>query len=217
MKESKNDMPPDLGHVTPSRKSGKEQFHNAGEPLSFDVLSFWQWNTSDFLSNMARGILAEYIVAQALDASPDGVRDEWASYDLLTRDGIKVEVKSGAYLQSWFQTKLSKISFRIPKTKAWDPEVNAFYGVAKRQADVYVFALLAHKDKKTVDPLDVSQWQFYVLATSVLDEQIGSKRTISLTAVKRLAEDALDYSELSKVVRIVAGLEVSIGNDKSNS
>jgi hypothetical protein len=31
---------------------------------------------------------------------------------------------------------------------------------AKRQADVYVFALLAHEDRTTIDPLDLDQWKF---------------------------------------------------------
>ena len=122
-------MPSELDYVPPTRQSGEEPFHNAGKPLPFDVLSFWQWSTSDFLSNMARGILAEYIVACALDANPGGVRDEWASFDLLTDDGTKVEVKSAAYLQSWVQTKLSRISFRIPKTRAWSPKTKGFLGV----------------------------------------------------------------------------------------
>jgi hypothetical protein len=30
----------------------------------------------------------------------------------------------------------------------------------KRHADVYVFALLAHTDKATVDPLSLDQWRF---------------------------------------------------------
>jgi hypothetical protein len=30
---------------------------------------------------------------------------------------------------------------------------------------LYVFCLLAHKDKSTLDPLNMDQWQFFVLAT----------------------------------------------------
>jgi hypothetical protein len=66
--------------------------------LDFDLLSFWQWSASDLLSNATRGTVAEYLVARALDADPEGIRDEWAAYDLKTKDGVKVEVKSAAYL-----------------------------------------------------------------------------------------------------------------------
>ena len=197
-------MKEELGKVIPTRKSGGEPFHNAGETLPFDVLSFWQWCTSDLLSNATRGILAEYIVARALDARPAGVRDEWAAFDLLTGDGTKVEVKSAAYLQSWHQDKLSYICINISKTRAWDPNTNVYSNIAMRQADVYVFALLAHKEKQTVDPLDVAQWQFYVLPTRVLDERTRSQHSITLATLKRLAGEVVSYSELAKAVRIAA-------------
>lgn len=64
---------------------------------------------SDLVSNATRCRLAEYIVARALGISTAGVRDEWAAYDLITPDGIRIEVKSAAYLQSWRQTALSKV------------------------------------------------------------------------------------------------------------
>ncbi|HUU92082.1 MAG TPA: hypothetical protein VM238_12845 [Phycisphaerae bacterium] len=200
-------MPSELGRVTPTRKNGGERFRNAEDPLPFEVLSFWQWSTSDLLSNVTRGSLAEYIVARAVDATPNGVRDEWATFDLLTSDGIKVEVKSAAYVQSWHQTKLSTVCFRTPKTRAWDPETNAQSKGATRHADVYVFALLAHKDKQTVDPLDVSQWQFYVLPTSVLDERTRSQQSITLPTLQRLAGKGVPYLALAKAVRTAAGRE----------
>ena len=196
----------DLSGVIPTRKSGGEQFRNAGRPLSFDVLSFWQWSTSDLLSNTTRGILAEYLVARALDVGADGVREEWAAFDLMTRDGIKVEVKSAAYLQSWHQTKLSSVSFRTPKTRAWDPKTNGHSEVATRHADVYVFALLAHKDKRTVDPLDVSQWNFFVLPTRVLDQRTRSQHSITLPTLQLLAEKSVTYAGLADAVRMAAGL-----------
>jgi len=194
----------DLGRLTPVRKSGTERFHDAGKALSFDVRSFWRWSTSDLLSNATRGVLAEYIVARALDASPDGVRDEWAAVDLLTQDGIKIEVKSAAFLQSWHQTEMSRISFRTPKTHAWDPDTSRQSETASRQADAYVFALLAHKDKPTVDPLDLSQWVFYVLPTSVLDQRTRSQHSITLPTLQRLAGQGVRYSELAAVVRTAA-------------
>ncbi|MDM8523410.1 hypothetical protein QUF80_08570 [Desulfococcaceae bacterium HSG8] len=40
-----------------------------------------------------------------------------AAYDLETHDGIKIEIKSAAYVQSWHQKDYSKITFRIPKTR----------------------------------------------------------------------------------------------------
>ncbi len=84
------------------RKTGDEPLHIDGQPLAANVLSFWQWSASDLISNTMRGRLAEYLVACALGVA-DGVRVEWDAYDLRTPSGIKVEVKSAAYVQSWRQ------------------------------------------------------------------------------------------------------------------
>ena len=73
---------------------------------------------------------------------------------------VKIEVKSATFLQSCYQTRLSSISYLTPHTRAWDANTNVQSPDAKRQADVYVFALLDHKDKATIDPLNVDQWRF---------------------------------------------------------
>jgi hypothetical protein len=48
----------------------------------------------------------------------------------------------------------------VPKTRAWDPIANLQSHTAQRQADVYVFALLKHQDKRSLDPLNLDQWTF---------------------------------------------------------
>ena len=190
----------DLDRTVLTRKSGRERFRDGLKELDFDLLSFWQWSASDLLSNATRGIVAEYLVARALDAEPEGVRDEWAAYDLRTKDGVKIEVKSAAYLQSWYQGKLSRVSFVVPKTRAWDPSTNRLDELPARQADVYVFALLVHQDKQTVQPLDVSQWVFYVLPTSVLDGRTRSQHSITMPTLCRLCERAVGYHDLRAAV-----------------
>ena len=74
------------------RKTGSECFVLGDQGLSIDLISFWQWSTSDLLGNTMRGCLAEYIVAMALGIT-SGVRIDWAAYDLLF-DGWKIEVKA---------------------------------------------------------------------------------------------------------------------------
>jgi len=76
------------------RKTGKEKFKLNGKPLNYDLLSFWQWSSSDLISNAMRGILAEYIVATAVGKT-DKIRTEWDAFDIETDEGIKIEVKSG--------------------------------------------------------------------------------------------------------------------------
>ena len=188
----------DLERLKITRKTGSESFKNGEAKLDFDLLDFWRWSVSDVVSNVTRGVLAEYIVAQALDIAT-GVRDEWAAFDLCTATRIKIEVKSAVFVQSWHQEQLSAITFRTPKTRAWDPDTNRQSLEPRRQADVYVFALLAHQDKPTINPLDVSQWEFYVLPTRVLDERSRSQHSITLATLRRLCQ-SVPYSALAETV-----------------
>lgn len=193
-------MNPDLGRITLQAKSGDERFHSHGASLGFTLLDFWRWSVSDLLSNAARGRLAEFIVARALGIPTNDVRDEWAAHDLTTTDGITIEVKSAGYVQSWAHTTYSKIRFATPKTRAWDPNTNRMEADPKRHARVYVFALLAHKDKSTIDPLDVTQWEFYILPTHTLDARTPSPRSITLKALEALHVAPVDYFGLSDAV-----------------
>ncbi|HJR78950.1 MAG TPA: hypothetical protein VJ821_02685, partial [Anaerolineales bacterium] len=154
-----------------ARKTGDEQFYLAGSPLNLSLINFWQWSASDLVSNATRGILAEYIVANALGLA-DGVRAEWDAFDLLTKDGIKIEVKSAAYLQSWYHKKLSAITFSIRPTRSWTASASELATELKRQSDIYVFCVLNHKQKDSLDPLNLEQGEFYILRASVLDEKI---------------------------------------------
>ncbi|MCE5253332.1 MAG: hypothetical protein LLG45_03835 [Actinomycetia bacterium] len=130
----------------------------------------------------------------------NGVRDEWAAYDLRDSRGITIEVKAAAYIQSWHQHRLSSITFSCGKTFAWDPETNQMGTEKRRHAQVYVFALLARKDQESLDPLDVSQWGFYVVPTIRLDERTRSQHSITLPSLRSLHGEPVTYSELKKAI-----------------
>ncbi len=70
-------------------------------PPSQERLASWRWAYSDLRSNAVRGVLAEYLVGQSLGVDMSQRRQEWAAWDLQTPDGVKVEVKCGAYIQAW--------------------------------------------------------------------------------------------------------------------
>ena len=158
-------------------------FTQKGQPTSFSVLDFWVWMASDVLNNTLRGTIAEYIVSQALEACTP-VRVEWDTVDITTPEGIKIEVKSAAYLQSWPQKRPSAISFNIAKKRPWDPETNQYGETQVRSADVYVFCLLTPKDGRTVNPLELTQWEFYILPTSTLDSSLGNQKTVPPTGIQ---------------------------------
>jgi hypothetical protein len=181
-----------------TRKSGHEQFHAGGKAIQFDLLSFWQWSASDLVSNALRGRLAEFLVGNALGII-DGVRSEWDAYDLRTAEGVTIEVKSAAYLQT-SQVKLSTIQFDVRLTRYWDVATNVYHPISKRQAQVYVFALLAHQDKNTLDPLNIDQWRFFALPTYVLNERLPIQKQVRLSRLLEIGAVQCDYHGLKDTI-----------------
>jgi len=106
--------------------------------------------------------------------------------DLITREGIKIEVKSSAYVQSWIQKSLSKIAFGIKAAFSWDEETNKRLKVAILSADVYVFCLLHHNIKETCNPLNLDHWEFYVIATEDLNRRVRSQHSITLNSLQAM-------------------------------
>lgn len=180
-------------------KTGDEPFRLDGCPIEFRLLNFWQWLASDLVDNALRGALAEYIVACDLGIA-DSTRPGWNAYDLITVEGIKVEVKSASYLQSWKQAAPSKICFDIRPTYGWDAATNTSGTERKRQAEVYVFCLLAHADKSTLDPLNLAQWEFYVLPSSVLDNRLPNQKTVSLAGLLRMGPVKVGFGNISSTI-----------------
>jgi len=163
---------------------------------------FLKWAYDDLLTNTPRGVLAEYIVAKALGIR-DTTRLEWDMYDL-DIDGVGVEVKSAAYVQTWEQTKLSNISFGIRPAKGWNARTNVYATDTKRSADVYVFCLLEGEARERIDPLEVAQWTFYVLPTIELDRQVPEQKTIGLGRLKALLPRECTYDELAAAIHDAA-------------
>ncbi len=192
-----------LSAIETTRKSGDEPFEFNGSSLPINLLSFWQWSSSDIVGNAMRGILAEYIVASCVGVN-SGIRTEWDAFDIETSEGIKVEVKSGAYIQSWEQKKYSTIQFSIRPTQGWDSKTNELSSEVRRQADVYVFCLLKHKDQFSINPLNLGQWIFYVLPTNTLNQFVGVQKTITLNSLKNLNPSKVNYGELHTSIKAAA-------------
>lgn len=184
------------------QQTGQEAFFFNQTPLPFRVVDFWRWANSDLLSNTLRGILAEFIVAKALNIA-DTPRTEWDSVDLRTPSGLKIEVKSAAYLQSWQQSNLSKIIFDIAPKKSWHSETNTYDDSICRSADIYVFCLLHHKDKNTVNPLDLQQWTFYILPTATLDQYSPTQKKISLQPLEKLQAKKCHFTEIAQTITML--------------
>lgn len=189
----------ELKEIKASPKTGKEILTDNGQNTKYNLLDFWRWSVSDILSNATRGRFAEFIVGTAVGLNPENLRDEWDAYDLTTDEGIKIEVKSAAYIQSWNQKRFSTISFSIKPARYWNAETNTQSKEPKRHADLYVFCHLKHKDQKTIDPLKMDQWYFYILPTYLLDNYKRSQSSITINSLKKLTEPK-KYNELKSEI-----------------
>ena len=171
--------------VIPQPLDPEESFFNTGTQAMdrVTVADFWQWAYSDLIGNTDRGALAEYLVGKLVGARGK-VRNAWGPFDLEMADGTRVEVKSAGYAQAWFQREPSRVRFSIRKTQEWLPQSNEFVSVPARHSDVYVFCLLAEMRKEALNPLDLRQWEFYVVSTQDLDESFGDRAGVSLQQVQ---------------------------------
>lgn len=187
-----------LPEILPEKKTGNEPFLNKNNLLSFNLSDFWSWNQSDLIENRTRGILAEFIVKKALKIKSDR-RVEWDNFDLITNKGKKIEIKSAAYIQSWKQKKYSEIRFGISSSVGTTD--NPMYdGIKRRWTDFFVFCLLKHKNQETINPLNLSQWTFFVLETNVLNKNAPEQKTIGLKPLLELSPIECEYSELISVI-----------------
>ena len=188
-------MESNLGRKIATLKTGDEPLVYHGTDTGFRLLDYWQWSASDIVSNATRGIFAEFIVASALHLDTSIPRDEWSALDITSPKGTRIEVKSSAYLQSWTQSAPSKIRFSIRPARA----TGNMEEKPTRQSDAYVFCFLKHLDKDTLNPLNLDQWDFYVLATKDIDGLMGKSTSISLNSVRKLAT-AVPYAGLREAI-----------------
>lgn len=181
-----------LNAIEPKKRSSVDPFINID---GVDLRKFWEWAYSSLLTNVVRGVIAEFLVAHKLgitETEEDIRKEEWDPYDL-DYCGKKIEIKSASYIQTWKQEKCSEIKFNIAKKKSWDRKTNEWSNTKQRNCDIYVFCLLAEKCKP--DPTNVQHWKFYVVDTKTLNEKYKdydeskNRRYISLSALKGMVKD----------------------------
>ena len=177
--------------------NGNEPFTLHGSDTSIMLQDVWRWAYSDLLNNTHRGVLAEFLVHSALETK-DVTRADWLPFDLTSPSGLRIEVKSSAYLQAWTpEDVFSQISFDIAKKFAWDGATYA--SMAMRNSDLYVFCVFTARTRD-VSILDLDYWDFYVLPTSVLNEKVPEQKTITLSSLLKLEPAKTDFAGLPAAV-----------------
>lgn len=183
----------DAGFFADKRASGESVF-TIGE--------FWSWAFSDLQDNVLRGEFAEFIVARALGIDLH-VRQAWTNYDLETEDGIRIEVKASAFLQSWDQNKLSNLKFSGLKARTWNP-IDGYDKEKTYRADVYVFCVQTAKTHEEYDQFDLSQWEFRVVPRKEL-ERLGVA-SLSYGSLCRICPGKITFEGLREAVYRMTGV-----------
>jgi hypothetical protein len=164
------------------------------------VLDFWRWGFGDLRMNVVRGVLAEFFVAQAVGDTTTP-RHAWADCDVVTPSGVKIEVKAAAYLQSWTQRRLSRVSFSGLWGYRWNEGEVRYETDQEVLADVIVFAVQTCTDPNLYDPLDIAQWTFYVMPADVIRLN-GLTGSIGLRFVEANAERCTS-AEIAKQIEAI--------------
>jgi hypothetical protein len=167
------------------------------------VSDFWQWAYSDLLQNTTRGVLAEYIVAVLLgvDKTP---RNPWLPFDLKLNDGTTIEVKTMSRLQAWLQKELSDPKVVISEKRSWNPDSGTMEQTPSLNADIYVICYFTSEEHSEADPLNLDQWNFFVLDKKEVSEVLKTSKSISLKTLNKMNKRPLKAPELqSEIFRLV--------------
>lgn len=185
---------------------GNENFCSNGNTLPITMNDFWRWAYSDLTNNINRSVLAEYIVASSLGITnipTEQTRTMWRPYDLLSKQGYKIEVKSAAYVQSWDAKHPDNISFRIAPARL--PDESGDYKLdapLQRNSDLYIFCIYKAMTKDE-SPLNLDLWEFYVLPTTILNEKKPTQKTITLPALMKLEPMWCDYFGIGDAISTI--------------
>jgi hypothetical protein len=146
---------------------------------------FWSWAFGDLCDDDIKGIFAEWMVLKLLGI-PSKRRISWANSDIITQDGVRIEVKASSHWQSWKlldesgtlrvpplhpislnsrgKIKFGGLRARDAVTVA-DPSKNVAF-----KSDIYVFAFQHEEEPEMWNAMDLSQWEFYVLPVKALED-----------------------------------------------
>lgn len=144
-----------------------------------DVDAFLRWTTGDLLAPANRAAYAEWLVHRALGADPGRYRREAPVQ--LRAGALALAVRSAACVLSRDQQQPAAISFAIEE----------------RAATAFVFCLLMEQDPQLADPLNLSQWLFWVVPTVRLHPE---RRSIGLQPLIRAHGDGVDFGGLAALL-----------------
>ena len=179
---------------TTSQQAGKPAFRIGDVVAKVSQVAFGK----PLVTNVLRGHVAEAIIALALEPEWNWCSADYAGWDFDRPDGIRLEVKQSAAMQSWSTGKPSKAIFDVAaRTGYWEGGTE-WIAKAGRPAHLYVFA---HHSiyGDAADHRDPMQWEFYVVPSNALPDV----KKLGLATISTLTS-AVSITELADTVRVTA-------------
>ncbi len=179
--------------------TGKEKFVFNNKELGFDLTDFWRFHYSNIYN--AHGKIAEFIIARALGVLKAQNTAYWTLWDITYRK-IRIEIKATAYYHPW------NLSGNVSKQRVFGiTKANGAYDITIsgnseycRQNDIYVFCLNTGNTKETSNPLELNNWEFYIVPTSVINKSCSNNKTISLGRIRKLGYLAKRYDQIKEEI-----------------
>lgn len=153
------------------------------------------------VTNVLRGHVAEAIVALALEPEWHWCAADYAAWDFQRHDGMRLEVKQSARLQTWAANPATKIqpAFDV-RERTGRYEGATWVDDPGRSAHIYLFCYHDRSDA-AADHRDPEQWHFFVVPT----RQLPPVKRIAIGSVRRLA-NAHPFAGIKAEVSLVAHL-----------
>ena len=174
-------------------------FVNGNESLGITMLDFWKYQYSNIYD--MQEYIAEFIVGKALGINEPMNRDGWTLWDI-DYQGKRIEVKQTSYYHSW-QEKIANGKISQQRTFSITPAFTRYKDSTtsyERQNDIYVFCLNTGTNEEESYPLDMANWEFYVVPTSVINDNCApAQKSISLGKVRKLVQ-MTRFEDLKSVI-----------------
>lgn len=164
------------------------------------------------MGNIYRPHYVERMITIGLGDGFKLVSAEWASWDIESDDGIRIEVKQSAARQTWTDLpsragKATSGSFDIaPRTGYWAEGGSKWIAEPGRHAHIYILAWHPVADAKKADHRDPAQWRFFVVPSSQIPPK---QKTISRTVVEKrwtpISFEQLRRETLKEISRLSNG------------
>ncbi len=181
------------------QKSGYEYFFNKEIEFNLCIIDFWRWALSNLSGGSTLKMLGEFIVTSALNRDIE-MRNEVDVYNLKTENDKKIGVLSASHLQTWSKNGLPNISYTNNPCFKWDDNFPMQSSERLRLVELFVFCLLQHRNEHTLNPVDISQWTFFVIDTNLLQNSLIDKKGIKLSKLKELNPIMCGFDTLKRVI-----------------